>query len=97
MKSDKEVIMIMELMTEVKVAFKNIPPQVAIMFEVAFKQAASHAFGAPLEIPAEGLTIDFAELDDQQMGADLIQAANVFIMAHSWMALKKRDNEKQGH
>jgi hypothetical protein len=84
-----------EPMTEVKVALKNIPPAVAIMFEVAFKQAATHAFGAPIEIPAEGLTIDFEEIDDQQMGAELIQAANLFIMAHSWMALKKRDSEKQ--
>lgn len=84
-------------MTELKVKFLNCPPMIAGMFEVAFQDVPAH-FGEPnLEVPADGLTIDFEKCKDQDLVADLIGAMHVLVMAHSWIGLKQRENEQQGH
>lgn len=64
------------------------------MFEISFKEVATHVSGKPLDIPEDGLTVDFDKIGNEpEMAADLVGAAHIFIMAHSWIALKKRENE----
>lgn len=90
LKSDKEVIMIA---MDVVITFKKCPPALLAMFDISFKEVATHVSGRPLEIPAEGLSIDFEKVTDTDLEGDLIHAAHIFVMAHSWIALKARENE----
>lgn len=81
-------------MNDVKITIKNCPPEVAIMFEAAFKDVPKHLGREELEIPADGLTIDFDEVaTDRDLERDLIGATHIFVMAHSWIMFKKLENE----
>lgn len=81
-------------MNDLTIKLKNCPPEVGIMFEAAFKDVPGHFDEPPLEIPADGLEIDFAQIQDVAMAADLVQSIHVFIMASGWIAWQKRDHEK---
>lgn len=84
-------------MEEVKVTFKNCPPHIWAMFEAAFKDVPAHLGEPALEIPADGLTIDFKEITEGELLTDVIGAVHLLTMANGWIALQKRNNEKQGH
>jgi hypothetical protein len=84
-------------MTDLTVNFKNVPPIIAGMFEVAFQTVPAHIGEPSVEIPADGLTIDFQKCKDQDLANDLIGAMHILVMAHSWIALKQRENEHKGH
>lgn len=94
LKSDKLVIMVL---TEVRVNFKNLPPEVAGMIEVAFEDVLNHIGETPLKMPEDGLTIDFNDATDPNLMADLMESVRVFIMAHSFAIINKRENEKSGN
>lgn len=81
-------------MSDVKITLKNCPPEVAVMFEAAFKDVPKHLGQAEMEVPAEGLTINFDDVaTDRDLERDLIGATHIFIMAHSWIIFKKREHE----
>jgi hypothetical protein len=84
-------------MTDLKVTFKNCPPELAMMVETAFQDVPAHIGEPALEMPADGLTIDFTKMTDQDLLADIIQSLHILVMGHSFLAMKIRDNEKQGH
>lgn len=81
-------------MNDLKITLKNCPPEVGIMFEAAFKDVPGHFDEPPLEIP-DNLELDFKQIHDMAMAADLVQAVHVFIMASGWLAWQKRDHEGQ--
>lgn len=84
-------------MQQLKVTFKNCPPLIAGMLEVAFQTVPAHIGEPALEIPADGMTIDFEKCKDQDLYGDLVSAVHVLIMAHSWLVIKTRENENKGH
>jgi hypothetical protein len=80
-------------MRDLVITLKNCPPMIEVFFQAAFKDAATHVSGKPLEITSN-LEIDFDKCkEDKPMVKDLTQATNIFIMADSWIKLKAAENE----
>lgn len=77
-------------MNEFTVTFKNCPDKVLAMFEAAFNMAPLQYIGEPLKIPETGLRIDFQEIDDPKMEKAVVDSANTFVMAHAFLAVKRR-------
>jgi hypothetical protein len=84
-------------MQELTIKLKNMPPNVATMFEAAFKDVPTHLGQQPMDIPTDGLIIDFKDVTDPEMHADVLRATFQFIMAHGWLLFQKQHNEKPGH
>lgn len=75
--------------SDFRVTFKNVPSTVRGMFEIAFKIVPLQLDRKPVEIPADGLVIDFEEVTELDMEKKLIDAANTFIMAHAYLGTKR--------
>lgn len=80
----------MNMPTEIKVTLKNIPLEVQAMIVSALRRAPLHYQHAPLEIPASGLVVDFNEITDEKMMADMIQSAANLVMAHGFLEVMRR-------
>lgn len=80
--------------TEFTVTFKNVPLDVMAMFESAFHRAPLLYIGEPLKIPDTGLTIDFQDITDLKMEQDMVKAANAFVMAHAFLAVKQQQRRE---
>jgi hypothetical protein len=79
-------------MKDVTIHLKNCPPQIAAMIVTAFKGVPIKLTGQPMEIPP-ALEIDFNQLTDPKMQADMIAAAHTIIMGHAWLDYLKRSHE----
>lgn len=82
-------------MKDLTITLKNCPPEIAAMIEAAFVDVPKQLDRPTMEMPADGLSIDFDQVDEHDMQGDLITSAHVFIMAYGWLAYKKQDNEGQ--
>lgn len=80
-------------MNELKITLSNCPPQIALMFNVAFKDVPLQMDEAPVDLPMDSLAIDFNDITDPEMVSDLITAAHKIILAQGWLAIQKRTNE----